>query len=174
MLRPCGHADFEQIVTIVNDGAQAYKGIIPADCWTEPYMPAEKLQHEIDHGVMFWGWEEDGTLAGVMGLQPVQDVTLIRHAYVRTGSQRRGIGGRLLAHLQRMTSLPVLVGTWADASWAIHLYQRFGFELTGKEEKERLLRKYWNIPERQIETSVVLVDSTWSEMQRCIALPTSG
>jgi N-acetylglutamate synthase-like GNAT family acetyltransferase len=174
MLRSCGPTDFEQTLTIINDGAQAYKGKIPADRWTDPYMPAKKLQHEIEDGVVFWGWEEDGFLAGVMGLQKVRDVTLIRHAYVRSTSQKQGIGGRLLAHLQGMAPGPVLVGTWADASWAIHLYEKFGFELVGKVEKERLLRKYWTIPERQIETSVVLVDSTWREMQRSIAMLTSG
>jgi len=166
MLRPCSQADFDQILAIVNDGAQAYKGIIPGDCWAEPYMPAEKLQHELDAGVEFWGCEEAGTLAGVMGIQQVKDVILIRHAYVRTASQNRGIGGQLLTHLLGLASSPVLVGTWADAVWAIHLYERYGFQLVGRDEKERLLRKYWTIPERQIETSVVLVDSRWRETRQ--------
>ncbi len=163
MIRRCDDRDFEPIWAIINDGAQAYKGIIPADCWAEPYMPVEKLRHEIDAGVVFWGYEEAGALTGVMGLQQVQDVILIRHAYVRTGSQKRGIGGRLLSHLQGLASGPVLVGTWADAVWAIRFYERYGFQLVGRLEIERLLRKYWTVPKRQIETSVVLVDSKWLE-----------
>ena len=161
MIRRCDERDFELIWTIINDGAEAYKGIIPADCWTEPYMSKEKLQHEIEDGVAFWGYEENGTLTGVMGIQPVQDVTLIRHAYVRTGSQKKGIGAKLLGHLREMATGPVLIGTWADAVWAIRFYEKNGFEMVGAEEKERLLRKYWSIPERQIETSVVLADSGW-------------
>ena len=165
MIRCCDARDFEPIWAIVNDGAQAYKGIIPADRWAEPYMSEEKLRHEMDDGVVFWGWEEAGTLTGVMGLQQVKDVTLIRHAYVRTGSQKQGIGGRLLTHLQGMTNGPLLVGTWADAVWAIRFYQRYGFQLVDQLEKERLLKKYWTIPERQIETSVVLADAKWREAQ---------
>jgi N-acetylglutamate synthase-like GNAT family acetyltransferase len=167
MIRCCDARDFEPIWAIVNDGAQAYKGIIPADRWAEPYMSEEKLRHEMDDGVVFWGWEEAGTLTGVMGLQQVKDVTLIRHAYVRTGSQKQGIGGRLLTHLQGMTNGPLLVGTWADAVWAIRFYQRYGFHLVDQLEKERLLKKYWTIPERQIETSVVLADAKWREAQAC-------
>jgi GNAT superfamily N-acetyltransferase len=114
MIRPCTHSDFEQIFTIINDGARAYQGIIPR----------EQLQHEIDEGVMFWGDDEKGTLTGVMGIQPVQDVTLIRHAYVRTTNQKQGIGSRLLSHLQQFADGPVLIGAWADASWAIRFYER--------------------------------------------------
>jgi N-acetylglutamate synthase-like GNAT family acetyltransferase len=165
MIRRCDERDFEPIWAIVNDGAQAYKGIIPADRWAEPYMSMEKLRHEIDEDVVFWGWEEAGTLTGVMGLQQVQDVTLIRHAYVRTGSQKQGIGARLLTHLQGLTSGPLLVGTWADAVWAIRFYERYGFQLVSQLEKERLLKKYWTIPDRQIETSVVLVDAKWRGTQ---------
>jgi N-acetylglutamate synthase-like GNAT family acetyltransferase len=165
MIRRCDDRDFEPIWAIVNDGAQAYKGIIPADRWAEPYMSEEKLRHEMDDGVVFWGWEEAGTLAGVMGLQQVQDVTLIRHAYVRTGSQKQGIGGRLLSHLQGLTNGPLLVGTWADAVWAIRFYLRYGFQLVDQLEKERLLKKYWTVPDRQIETSVVLADAKWREAQ---------
>ena len=161
MIRRCDERDFELIWTIINDGVEAYKGIIPADRWTEPYMSKEKLQHEIEDGVAFWGYEENGTLTGVMGIQPVQDVTLIRHAYVRTGSQKKGIGAKLLGHLREMATGPVLIGTWADAVWAIRFYEKNGFEMVGAEEKERLLRRYWSIPERQIETSVVLADSGW-------------
>jgi N-acetylglutamate synthase-like GNAT family acetyltransferase len=166
MIRRCDERDFELIWAIINDGAQAYKGIIPADRWTEPYMSREKLQHEIDEGVVFWGYDETGTLTGVMGLQQVQDVTLIRHAYVVTSSQKRGIGAHLLSHLRELANRPVLIGTWADAAWAIHFYERHGFQIVGVEEKNRLLKKYWTIPERQIETSVVLADSTWRGTQR--------
>ncbi len=163
MIRQCDEHHFELIWAIINDGARAYRGVIPEDRWTEPYMSREKLQHEIDEGVVFWGYEESGTLVGVMGIQQVQDVTLIRHAYVRTGSQKRGIGAQLLAHLREMARGPVLIGTWADAVWAIRFYERHGFQMVGSEEKNRLLKTYWSIPERQVETSVVLADSSWRE-----------
>jgi GNAT superfamily N-acetyltransferase len=166
MIRRCEDRDLEPIWTIVNDAAQAYKGIIPADRWAEPYMPMEELRHEIADGVVFWGFEEAGILQGVMGLQQVQDVTLIRHAYVRTSIQKRGIGGRLLTHLLGLASSPILVGTWADAVWAIRFYERYGFQLVGPAEKDRLLKKYWTVPERQIETSVVLADAKWRNTQR--------
>jgi N-acetylglutamate synthase-like GNAT family acetyltransferase len=165
MIRRCGDRDFELIWSIINDGSKAYKGIIPADRWTEPYMSRQELRREIEEGVEFWGYEENGELVAVMGLQPVQDVTLIRHAYVRTSNQKRGIGAQLLSHLRGMTSAPVLIGTWADAVWAIKFYERRGFRLVGLPEKYRLLKKYWTIPERQIETSVVMVDSRWRETQ---------
>ena len=161
MIRQCEARDFAAIWEIINDGAQAYKGVIPADRWTEPYMSREKLQHEMDDGIVFWCEEEGETLLGVMGIQPVQDVTLVRHAYVRTSSQKRGVGGRLLTHLRKATKGPVLIGTWASATWAISFYERHGFQLVGPQEKDRLLKKYWTIPERQVETSVVLADSTW-------------
>jgi len=164
MIRRCDDRDFDQIWAIINDGAQAYKGIIPADRWTEPYMSSEKLQHEIDEGVVFWGCEEAGTLVAVMGIQPVKNVTLIRHAYVRTSSQKRGLGGHLLSHLRELANGPVLIGTWADAVWAIRFYEKYGFQLVAPQEKDRLLKKYWSIPERQIETSVVLVDAKWREL----------
>ena len=166
MIRRCDDRDFEVIWAIINDGSQAYKGIIPEDRWTEPYMSQEKLRHEIDDGVVFWGYEADGELAGVMGIQPVQEVSLIRHAYVRTSSQKQGIGARLLSHLREMADGPVLIGTWADAVWAIRFYERYGFEIVGSEEKNRLLKRYWTVPERQIETSVVLADSKWRETRR--------
>ncbi|MFZ0522465.1 MAG: GNAT family N-acetyltransferase [Candidatus Acidiferrales bacterium] len=165
MIRRCDDSDFEQIWAIVNDGAQAYKGIIPADRWTEPYMSRDKLRHEINDGIVFWGYDDSGTLAGVMGIQDVQDVTLIRHAYVRTSSQKRGIGGRLLAHLLGLSNRPVLIGTWATAVWAIQFYEANGFEMVSPQEKDRLLRKYWTIPDRQIETSVVLADAKWRKTQ---------
>ncbi|HEV8212038.1 MAG TPA: GNAT family N-acetyltransferase [Vicinamibacterales bacterium] len=161
MIRECAASDFEQIFQIINDGAQAYKGVIPADRWTEPYMSREKLRHEIEDGVTFWGDEAGGELAGVMGLQDVKDVTLIRHAYVRTASRNQGIGGKLLTHLRTITSRPVLIGTWAAAVWAISFYEKHGFRVVGPDEKNRLLRKYWSIPDRQVETSVVLADSQW-------------
>ncbi|MFZ0580112.1 MAG: GNAT family N-acetyltransferase [Candidatus Acidiferrales bacterium] len=165
MIRRCDDRDFEQIWAIINHGAQAYKGIIPADRWTEPYMSSEELRHEINDGIVFWGYDDSGTLAGVMGIQDVQDVTLIRHAYVRTSSQKRGIGGRLLAHLLGLSNRPVLIGTWATAVWAIHFYEANDFEMVSPQEKDRLLRKYWKIPERQIETSVVLADAKWRKTQ---------
>jgi GNAT superfamily N-acetyltransferase len=163
MIRICDPRDFDQIYAIINDGAQAYRGVIPEDRWTDPYMSREKLRHEIEDGVAFWGDEDAGALAGVMGLQDVQDVTLIRHAYVRTASRNQGIGGRLLSHLRTITSRPVLIGTWADAVWAISFYQKHGFRVVEPDEKNRLLKKYWKIPERQVETSVVLADAGWHE-----------
>jgi GNAT superfamily N-acetyltransferase len=166
MIRCCDDRDFELIWAIINDGAKAYKGIIPADRWTEPYMSCEELRRQIDEGVVFWGYEEAGTLAAVMGIQHVQDVTLIRHAYVRTSRQKRGIGAQLLDHLRGLTSGPVLIGTWAAAVWAIQFYKKYGFQLVGSYEKDRLLRKYWTIPERQIQSSVVLADEKWWETQR--------
>ncbi len=166
MLRRCDERDFETIYTIINDGAQAYKGVIPADRWTEPYMSRDKLRHEIADGIAFWGSRQDGALAGVMGLQDVQDVTLIRHAYVRTASRNQGIGGTLLSHLRTITSRPVLIGTWADAIWAIAFYEKHGFHVVDPQEKNRLLKKYWNIPDRQVETSVVLARSGPSSLSR--------
>jgi GNAT superfamily N-acetyltransferase len=164
MIRRCDGHDVELIWTIINDGARAYKGIIPEDRWTEPYMSRAELQHEIDEGVVFWGYEERGTLVGVMGLQKVKDVTLIRHAYVCRLSQRRGIGGYLLSHLRGHAKGPVLIGTWADAVWAIRFYERHGFQVVCPREKDRLLRQYWAIPERQIETSVVLASPEWWQL----------
>ena len=164
MIRRCHEHDFEAIYAIVNGAALAYRGVIPADCWTEPYMPRSELRHEIGTGVVFWGYEEeDGALAGVMGTQNVRDVTLIRHAYVRAASQRRGIGAALLGSLQAQTDRPVLIGTWSDAGWAIDFYEKHGFRLVSAEEKDRLLRTYWTIGDRQIETSVVLADPAWFE-----------
>ena len=156
MIRKCTESDFHSIYVIVNDAAQAYKGEIPADRWNDEYMSKEELRYEIDDGVEFWGFADDGELIGIMGIQPIQDVTLIRHAYVRTSRRNQGIGGKLLAHLRTLTDRPILIGTWADATWAVRFYEKHGFELVSTEEKNRLLKKYWNIPERQIETSVVL------------------
>ena len=161
MIRRCTEADSAAICAIVNDAAQAYRGHIPADRWHEPYMPEEELRHELDAGVVFWGREQAGKLIGVMGLQDVADVTLIRHAYVATAARRKGIGGKLLEFLLARTSRPVLIGTWAAATWAIRFYEKHGFRVVSPAEKERLLRKYWRIPDRQIATSVVLADPKW-------------
>jgi len=155
-IRPCRDDERPAILAIVNAAAEAYRGVIPEDRWHEPYMDAAELDREIAAGVVFWGYEEDGELVGVMGIQPVGDVDLIRHAYVRPGRQRGGIGGALLAHLRDQASRPMLVGTWAAAEWAIRFYERHGFELVSRERKTELLQRYWDIPERQIETSVVL------------------
>ncbi|MFC1534697.1 GNAT family N-acetyltransferase [Thermodesulfobacteriota bacterium] len=163
MIRECKSSDFEKIYSIINDAAIAYKDIIPADRWKEPYMPRDELRHEIDDGIFFWGYEEDGELVGVMGIQDVQDVTLIRHSYVSTIKRGQGIGTKLLSHLKQMTDRPVLIGTWADAVWATSFYEKHGFRLVTKDEKNRLLKKYWSIPERQVETSVVLVEENWGE-----------
>lgn len=178
MIRLCKQGDVEQIWAIINDGAQAYKGVIPADCWTEPYMTREKLGHEIENGVTFWGFEQDGAIQGVMGMQDVLDVTLIRHAYVRTNKRRSGCGGTLLRHLQSLTNRSILVGTWADASWAIHFYEKNGFELAPAETTGQLLCKYWKVSTRQIETSVVLwrkeiPDASLSTLQRAFPNPNS-
>lgn len=164
-MRKCGGNDFEVIYSIINGAAQAYKGVIPDDCWKEPYMSKDELQREIDEGVVFWGYEEDGELVGVMGLQHIRDVALIRHSYVRPLKQNQGIGGKLLFYLQRQTTRPILVGTWADAVWAIRFYEKNGFRLVSPEEKDMLLKKYWSIPERQIESSVVLADERWFDKQ---------
>ena len=150
-------AELTPILNIVNEAAEAYKGIIPEDRWKEPYMSTEELREEIASGVKFYGWIENDILVAVMGIQPVNDVTLVRHAYVLTGHQRRGLGEKLLRHLLGMArTSEVLVGTWEAAQWAIRFYEKHGFKLVTKKEKDRLLRKYWNIPDRQIETSVVL------------------
>ena len=164
MIRRCDDRDFETIYSIINNAAQAYKGIIPMDRWKEPYMSKKELRHEIDDGVIFWGYEEDGEMIGVMGIQEVQDITLIRHAYVRTARRNQGIGGKLLAFLREQTTRPTLLGTWADAIWAIRFYEKYGFRLVSREEKDRLLTEYWSIPERQVKTSVVLADQKWFDI----------
>ena len=158
MIRRCSEGDFETIFEIINDAARVYKGVIPEDRWHDPYMSREHLKEEIEAGVVFWGYEDEGTLAAVMGIQSVLDVSLIRHAYVRTEKQNLGMGRRLFSFLREQTDRPMLVGTWASARWAIRFYEKQGFRLVTEEEKNRLLKKYWNIPERQIETSVVLAE----------------
>jgi GNAT superfamily N-acetyltransferase len=156
-IRPCRDDEHPAILAIVNAAAEAYRGVIPADRWHEPYMPADELEEEIAAGVAFWGYEDEGALAGIMGIQPVRDVELIRHAYTAPARQGRGIGGALLEQLLSRATLPLLVGTWAAAEWAIRFYERHGFERVSVARKTELLREYWTIPERQIETSVVLV-----------------
>jgi GNAT superfamily N-acetyltransferase len=155
-IRPCRENERDAILAIVNAAAEAYRGVIPADRWHEPYMPAGELDGELAAGVRFWGYEADGELVGVMGIQPVRDVDLIRHAYVAPASQGRGIGGALLRHLLDGAERQVLVGTWAAAEWAIRFYRGHGFEEVAPERAAELLREYWSIPERQISTSVVL------------------
>jgi GNAT superfamily N-acetyltransferase len=155
-IRPCRDDERAAIVAIVNAAAQAYRGVIPADRWHDPYMPADALDREIAAGVVFWGYEEDGRLSGVMGFQSVHHVDLIRHAYVLPSSQRRGIGGALLERLRQLSTRRMLVGTWEAADWAIRFYRRHGFELVTSARKIALLKTYWNVPDRQIEVSVVL------------------
>lgn len=158
LIQECRPDDFKFMLDLINQAAQVYKGKIPADRWAEPYMPVEELEHEIASGVRFYGFEEKGRILGVMGIQEVGEVTLIRHAYVLPGRQNQGIGGKLIEHLKSLTRTPhILVGTWAAATWAISFYEKHGFRLLSAEESRRLLKKYWSIPQRQIETSVVLV-----------------
>jgi GNAT superfamily N-acetyltransferase len=156
VIRRCRDDEREAILAIVNAAAEAYRGAIPADCWHEPYMPAVELDRELAAGVAFWGYEADGELVGVMGIQPVGDVDLIRHAYVLPDIQGRGVGRALLEHLRERAERPLLVGTWAAAEWAIRFYRRNGFELASPERTQSLLRTYWTIPDRQAEVSVVL------------------
>jgi GNAT superfamily N-acetyltransferase len=158
-IRACNSADLQEIFAIINDSAVAYKDAIPADRWHEPYMPREELEHELAAGVQFSGYVEKGVLLGVMGIQEIKDATLIRHAYVRTLARNQGIGGKLLEHLLAQTQRPVLIGTWAAATWAIRFYERHGFTLVAEREKNLLLKKYWTVPDRQIAASVVLVDA---------------
>jgi GNAT superfamily N-acetyltransferase len=164
-IRPCRDDERMAIVAIVNAAAEAYRGVIPADRWHEPYMPLDELEREIAAGVRFWGYDADGALVGIMGIQPRGDVDLIRHAYVSPGGQRRGVGTALLEQLARSTTRRMLVGTWAAAEWAIRFYRGHGFELVSAECKAALLKRYWTIPDRQIETSVVLANPPVD--QRC-------
>ena len=159
MILPSNKNDFNDIFDIINDAASAYKGIIPSDRWHEPYMSEQELQRQIEDGVEFWCYHDNINIIGVMGIQDKSDVTLIRHAYVRTIARNKGIGGKLLNHLSELTAKPILIGTWADAIWAINFYEKHGFQLVSHDDKERLLRKYWSIPPRQIETSIVLASS---------------
>lgn len=161
MIQQYNNQHFKEVCEIINDGASAYKGIIPADRWHEPYMSEKELQIQIDEGVQFWLYKEEEEIAGVMGIQYKGDVTLIRHAYVRTANRNQGIGKKLLLYLVSISSTPILIGTWIDATWAIQFYQKNNFHLVSDSDKEQLLRKYWSIPERQVELSVVLASRDW-------------
>jgi N-acetylglutamate synthase-like GNAT family acetyltransferase len=165
LIRRSAEADVAGIAAVINAAAQAYRGVIPADRWHEPYMPIDELQREIAGGIVFWVAEEDGRLLGVMGIQDKGDVALVRHAYVAPTLQRSGVGTKLLRHVEGLTDKPILIGTWASASWAIEFYERNGFTVVSEAEKDRLLRTYWSIPPRQIETSVVLADRRWMAAQ---------
>jgi len=160
-IRRAMDADRPQVLAIINDAAEAYRGVIPPDRWHDPYMPEQELIGEIVQGVVFWVAEEDGRLLGVMGIQDKGAVALVRHAYVARAAQRKGVGATLLRHLESLTAKPVLIGTWADAAWAIDFYRRNGYSQLPRADAERLLRTYWSIPERQIDTSVVLADRRW-------------
>jgi GNAT superfamily N-acetyltransferase len=158
MIRLCQPSDLDTIHEIINDSACAYEGHIPEDCYHQPYMAKDALLSEIADGVVFYGYEEEGRLVAVMGIQDKGPVVLIRHAYTRTGNRGTGIGSSLLEALLETTTKPVLIGTWRDAEWAIRFYEKHGFQRTTKDQTDRLLREFWSIPERQVETSVVLVD----------------
>jgi N-acetylglutamate synthase-like GNAT family acetyltransferase len=163
-IRRSTDADLTAMLEIINDAAQAYRGVIPADRWHDPYMSADELSREIaTGGITFWVADQDGRLAGVMGMQDKGDVALVRHAYVVPTTQRSGIGTRLLRHVEAGVDTPILIGTWAAASWAIDFYGRNGFVVLPPDEKDRLLRTYWSIPARQIETSVVLANGRWMD-----------
>jgi len=161
MIRKGTDEDFEEIFNIINDAAMAYKGVIPPDQWHEPYMTREELQAQIEDGVRFSCYVDNSEIIGVMGIQDKRDVELIRHAYVRTRQRNRGIGSLLLQKLTKDSTKPILIGTWKAADWAIRFYEKHGFRLVEEEEKNRLLKKYWSIPDRQAETSVVLADEQY-------------
>lgn len=161
MIRECRAIEYEDICAVINDAAEAYRGVIAADCWKEPYMSPDELEREMDEAVRFWGCVDDGRLVAVMGLQHVGDVDLIRHAYTRTAHQGAGLGTALLAHLRQQTVRPMLVGTWTAATWAIRFYEHHGFRLIAAPGKDRLLRRYWTVSARQMEESVVLADARW-------------
>jgi len=161
LIRKSVETDFDAMLAIINDAAQAYRGVIPVDRWHDPYMSADELTNEIIAGVVFWVAEQDGRLSGVMGIQDKGEVALVRHAYVAPTMQRSGVGSRLLRHVESLVDKPMLIGTWAAASWAIEFYRRNGFTLVASHDKDHLLQTYWSIPARQIETSVVLADRRW-------------
>jgi GNAT superfamily N-acetyltransferase len=165
MIRKCTARDFERIYEIVNNGAEVYKGVIPSEYWTEPYMSREELRRELDDGIEMWGYEDNRELVGVMGIQHRKNVTLIRHAYVCTTKQHQGIGGKLLSHLRELTSEPILIATWSNAVWAVQFYEKHGFRLLSREEGNLLQRKYWSSPEVKIFASVVLADERWFDFQ---------
>ena len=171
MIRPATEDDFPQIYRVINDAAGAYKGIIPADRWHEPYMPEEELREQIGNGVRFLCFVEAGEIVGVMGIQDRGEVNLIRHAYVMTRERQKGIGALLLGELTKSSGKPILIGTWKAASWAVRFYQKHGFSLVPTEEKNVLLRKFWSIPARQVETSVVLADSKYDAEKASLLKP---
>jgi N-acetylglutamate synthase-like GNAT family acetyltransferase len=166
LIRKSVEADFVAMLAIVNDAAQAYRGVIPIDRWREPYMSTDELEREIAGGVVFWVAEQEGRLSGVMGIQDRGDVALVRHAYIAPSTQRTGLGTSLLRHVEGLVDKPILIGTWAAASWAIEFYRGNGFTVVTSSQKDRLLRTYWSIPARQIETSVVLANARWMEAQQ--------
>ena len=160
-IRTSEEADFAEMLAIINAAARAYHDVIPVDRWHDPYMPAAELSREIAAGVAFWVAEQDGRLLGVMGMQDRGDVALVRHAYVAPGTQRSGVGTSLLRHVEALVEKPILIGTWAAATWAIAFYRRNGYTLVADEQRDRLLRTYWSIPAAQAEASVVLADGRW-------------
>jgi N-acetylglutamate synthase-like GNAT family acetyltransferase len=166
LIRKSREADVPMMSAIINAAAQAYRGVIPADLWHDPYMPLDELENAIADGIVFWVTEDDGRLSGVMGIQDKGEVALVRHAYVMPSEQRKGLGTSLLRHVQRLASKPVLIGTWAAAAWAIDFYRRNGFTLVAKTDKDSLLQRYWSIPARQAQTSVVLADERWMDAQK--------
>jgi N-acetylglutamate synthase-like GNAT family acetyltransferase len=166
LIRKSVDADFAAMWAIINDAARAYRGVIPADRWHEPYMSADELKTQIAEGVVFWVAEEDGRLSGLMGIQDKGDVALVRHAYVASTTQRSGVGTKLLHHVESLVDKPILIGTWAAASWAIGFYQRNGYTMLSIGDTDRLLRTYWSIPTRQIETSVVLANRRWMDAEQ--------
>jgi N-acetylglutamate synthase-like GNAT family acetyltransferase len=158
IIRMSREEDVSVILSIINQAARAYRGVIPEDRWHEPYMSADELRGEIADGVVFWVAEEEGGVLGVMGMQDKREVALVRHAYVSPAAQRSGVGTKLLRHVAGLTEKPMLIGTWTAATWAVEFYRRNGFAVVSEEEKDRLLQTYWSIPARQVETSVVLAD----------------
>ena len=161
MIRKGTGEDFDEIFNIINDAAMAYKGVIPPDRWHEPYMTKAELQKQMEDGVRFSCYVDNNEIIGVMGIQDKADVRLIRHAYVRTKQRNKGIGARLLQELIKDSTKPILIGTWKAADWAIRFYEKHGFSLVDEQEKNRLLKKYWTIPDQQVETSVVLADEKY-------------
>lgn len=161
MIRKCNETDFKKIYEVINKSSQAYNGVIPSELLKQPYMSERELQNEIENGVKFWAYEDYGEILGVMGIQNVKDVTLIRHAYILPEKRRMGIGSKLLSFLRNLTNRPILIGTWKDAYWAISFYEKHGFKLVEEKYKDNLLKKYWSIPQRQMENSVVLADEKW-------------
>jgi N-acetylglutamate synthase-like GNAT family acetyltransferase len=166
VIRQSREGDSAAMLAIINAAAQAYRAVIPADLWQDPYMPPEELEKQVAEGVTFWVAEEDRRLLGIMGIQDKGEVTLVRHAYVAPAVQRTGVGTSLLDHLRGLTSKPVLIGTWAASSWAIDFYRKNGFNVVPSTDYRVLIRRYWSIPARQIETSVVLADGRWKDANR--------